>query len=266
MDPIRRSNTVPIRRWRNRPPEGPGAREAKPRVSIQRTILIVDDEPTLRETLAESLEQDGLRVVTAADGPEALERFRAERPDLILLDLMLPGLSGIEVCRIIRQESSVAILMLTARDSELDKVVGLELGADDYVTKPFSLRELQARIRALLRRIESPPGAAATAFQNLELGSVKVDLAGHRLLRDGQPLPVKPKAFELLAFLLRHPGQVFSREQLLDRVWGYEYAGETRTVDVHIHWLRQQVEEDPGQPRYLQTVRGVGYVFRPTDI
>ncbi len=236
-------------------------------MSTERTVLIVDDEPTLRETLAESLEQDGLRVVTAADGREALERFRAERPDLILLDLMLPGLSGIEVCRIIRQESSVAILMLTARDSELDKVVGLELGADDYVTKPFSLRELQARIRALLRRIESTPGAAGTGAtaQAVDLGAVKVDLAGHRLLRDGQPLPVKPKAFELLAFLIRHPGQVFSREQLLDRVWGYEYAGETRTVDVHIHWLRQQVEEDPGQPRYLQTVRGVGYVFRRTD-
>ncbi|MDQ3554804.1 MAG: response regulator transcription factor [Chloroflexota bacterium] len=236
-------------------------------MSTERTVLIVDDEPTLRETLAESLEQDGLRVVTAADGREALERFRAERPDLILLDLMLPGLSGIEVCRIIRQESSVAILMLTARDSELDKVVGLELGADDYVTKPFSLRELQARIRALLRRIESTPGTAGTGAtaQAVDLGAVKVDLAGHRLLRDGQPLPVKPKAFELLAFLIRHPGQVFSREQLLDRVWGYEYAGETRTVDVHIHWLRQQVEEDPAQPRYLQTVRGVGYVFRRTD-
>jgi len=234
-------------------------------VSTERTVLIVDDEPTLRETLAESLEQDGLRVVTAADGREALERFRAERPDLILLDLMLPGLSGIEVCRIIRQESSVAILMLTARDSELDKVVGLELGADDYVTKPFSLRELQARIRALLRRIESAPGAAAATTQTVDLGALRVDLAGHRLLRDGKPLPVKPKAFELLAFLLRHPGQVFSREQLLDRVWGYEYAGETRTVDVHVHWLRQQVEDDPGKPRYLQTVRGVGYVFRRPD-
>ncbi|CAN5570303.1 response regulator transcription factor [soil metagenome] len=232
---------------------------------MERTVLIVDDEPTLRETLAESLEQDGLRVVMAADGREALERFRAERPDLILLDLMLPGLSGIEVCRIIRQESSVPILMLTARDSELDKVVGLELGADDYVTKPFSLRELQARIRALLRRMDSTPATAGSASQTVDLGSVKVDLAGHRLLRDGQPLPVKPKAFELLAFLIRHPGQVFSREQLLDRVWGYEYAGETRTVDVHIHWLRQQVEADPAQPRHLQTVRGVGYVFRRVE-
>ncbi len=229
---------------------------------MARTILVVDDEPTLRETLAEALEQDGLRVVTAADGPEALKRFRAEQPDLVLLDLMLPGVSGIEVCRIIRQESSVPILMLTARDSELDKVVGLELGADDYVTKPFSLRELQARIRAILRRTESAGAVAEPAPLMIELGSVKVDLAGHRILRDGAPLPVKPKAFELLAFLLRHPGQVFSREQLLSRVWGYEYAGETRTVDVHVHWLRQQVEEEPAKPRYLQTVRGVGYVFR----
>jgi DNA-binding response OmpR family regulator len=227
---------------------------------MPRTVLIVDDEPTLRETLAEALEQDGLRVVTAADGREALDRFRAEQPDLILLDLMLPGLSGIEVCRIIRQESSVPILMLTARDSELDKVVGLELGADDYVTKPFSLRELQARIRAVLRRIDA--GAASGPAPPIDLGPVRVDLAGHRLLRDGQPVPLKPKAFELLAFLVQHPGQVFSREQLLDRVWGYAFAGETRTVDVHVHWLRQQIEERPSDPRFLQTVRGVGYVFR----
>ncbi len=161
---------------------------------MPRTVLIVDDEPTLRDTLAEALEQDGLRVVTAADGREALDRFRAEQPDLILLDLMLPGLSGIEVCRIIRQESSVPILMLTARDSELDKVVGLELGADDYVTKPFSLRELQARIRAVLRRIDA--GAPSGPAPPIDLGPVRVDLAGHRLLRDGQPVPVKPKAFE----------------------------------------------------------------------
>jgi DNA-binding response OmpR family regulator len=166
-----------------------------------------------------------------------------------------------EVCRIIRQESGVPILMLTAKDSEIDKVVGLELGADDYVTKPFSLRELQARIRALLRRSEQQVAAEPPA-QVVELGLVQADLAGHRLLRDGQELPVKPKAFELLAFLLRHPGQVFTREQLLERVWGYDYAGETRTVDVHIHGLRKQVEEEPSQPRFIHTVRGVGYVFR----
>jgi DNA-binding response OmpR family regulator len=151
--------------------------------------------------------------------------------------------------------------MLTAKDSELDKVVGLELGADDYVTKPFSLRELSARIRALFRRseqavaLETPPGV-------VDLDRVQVDLAGHRLLRDGETLPIKPKAFELLTFLIRHPGQVFTRDQLLERVWGYDYAGETRTVDVHIHWLRSHVEADPSAPRFIHTVRGVGYVFR----
>ena len=228
---------------------------------MARTILVVDDEPTLRETLVDALESDGFRVVSAADGREALTVFRAERPDLVLLDLMLPELSGVEVCRIIRSESSVPIVMLTAKDSELDKVVGLELGADDYVTKPFSLRELSARIRALFRRseqavaVDAPPAA-------VDLGRVQVDLAGHRLLRDGEPLALKPKAFELLAFLLRHPGQVFTRDQLLERVWGYDYAGETRTVDVHVHWLRSQVEEDPAAPKFIHTVRGVGYLFR----
>jgi DNA-binding response OmpR family regulator len=226
---------------------------------MARTILVVDDEPTLRETLAEALDADGFRVVTAADGGEALLLFREQRPDLVILDLMLPELSGVEVCRIIRRESGVPILMLTAKSSEIDKVLGLELGADDYVTKPFSLRELSARIRALLRRIEQP---AVEGPATLGLGDLTVDLAGHRLLRDGVPVPVKPKVFELLAFLLRHPGQVFSREQLLEQVWGYDYAGETRTVDVHVHWLRSEIEADPATPELLQTVRGVGYVFR----
>ncbi|HSW41815.1 MAG TPA: response regulator transcription factor [Patescibacteria group bacterium] len=226
---------------------------------MARTILIVDDEPTLRETLAEVLDADGFRVVTAADGREALARFREHRPDLVVLDLMLPELSGIEVCRIIRQESGIPILMLTAKSSELDKVLGLELGADDYVTKPFSLRELLARVRALLRRMEQPAveGPASVAF-----GDLTVDLAGHRLLRGGEQVQLKPKVFELLAFLVRHPGQVFSRDQLLERVWGYDYAGETRTVDVHVHWLRTAIEPEPASPAIIQTVRGVGYVFR----
>jgi two-component system response regulator RegX3 len=228
---------------------------------MARTILVVEDEPTLRETLADALEADGFRVVRAADGREALAQFRGERPDLVLLDLMLTELSGIEVTRIIRAESGVPIVMLTAKDAELDKVVGLELGADDYVTKPFSLRELTARIRALFRRSEAA-AVAAGAPTIVDLGRVQADLAGHRLLRDGHTLPVKPKAFELLAFLIRHPGQVFTRDQLLEHVWGYDYAGETRTVDVHVHWLRSQIEEDPGAPAYLHTVRGVGYVFR----
>ncbi len=226
---------------------------------MARTILVVDDEPILRETLAEALDADGFRVLTAADGREALSRFREHQPDLVVLDLMLPELSGIEVCRIIRAESGVPIVMLTAKTSELDKVVGLELGADDYVTKPFSLRELSARIRALLRRTEQLAEAPAPL---VEIGALTVDLAGHRLLRDGERVPVKPKVFELLAHLLRHPGQVLTREQLLEHVWGYDYAGETRTVDVHIHWLRAAIEPDPAEPAYLHTVRGVGYVFR----
>lgn len=238
---------------------GPTAADADASTG-QRTVLLVEDEPTVREAVAEALTADGMRVVTAADGRQALDRFRSEHPDLVLLDLMLPGLSGMEVCRILRRESSVPIIMLTARDSEVDKVVGLEVGADDYVTKPFSLRELQARVRAQLRRQDSvaPPRPSVGA----QLGAVTVDLAGHRLLRAGVTMPVKPQAFELLAFLVRNPGQVFTRDQLLERVWGYDYAGETRTVDVHVHWLRAQIEEDPGDPRYLQTVRGVGYVLR----
>jgi two-component system response regulator RegX3 len=228
---------------------------------MARTILVVEDETTLRETLVEALEVEGFKVISAADGRDALVRFRADRPDLVLLDLMLPELSGIEVCRIIRAESGVPIVMLTAKDSELDKVVGLELGADDYVTKPFSLRELSARIRGLFRRSEQAAAGEATPAI-VELGPVQVDLAGHRLLRDGRPVAIKPKAFELLTFLLRHPGQAFSRDQLLEHVWGYDYAGETRTVDVHVHWLRSTLEDDAAAPRFIHTVRGVGYVFR----
>ena len=223
-------------------------------------ILVVDDERTLRETLAEGLEEEGFAVFQAADGREAVEAFRRHHPDLILLDLMLPELSGTEVCRIIRAESGVPILMLTAKSAEIDKVVGLELGADDYVTKPFSFRELLARVRALLRRAEAQ--AQVTEPETIDLGAVKVDLAGRRLLRDGETLPVKPKAFDLLVFLLRNGGHVFTREQLLEHVWGYDYAGETRTVDVHVHWLRAQIESDPAEPVYLETVRGVGYVLR----
>jgi len=228
---------------------------------MPKTILVVDDEPTLRETVAEAMALEGYAVVTAATGSEALARFRDRRPDLILLDLMLPEVSGVDVCRVIRAESAVPILMLTAKDSEVDKVVGLEVGADDYVTKPFSLRELTARVRALLRRSEQ----AATPEVGdgpVDLGRVQADLAGHRLLRDGRVVPLKPRAFELLAFFLRNPGQVFTRDQLLERVWGYDYGGETRTVDVHVHWLRQRIEVDPAHPELLQTVRGIGYVMR----
>jgi DNA-binding response OmpR family regulator len=229
---------------------------------MPQTILVVEDEDTLRDTLTYELEQDGYRVVGAADGASALTQFRAENPDLVLLDLMLPELSGVEVARILRRESDVPILMLTARGSEIDKVVGLEVGADDYVTKPFSLRELQARIRAHLRRRDAEAQAGTEQGLLARVGLVDVDLAGHRLLRDGQVRPIKPKAFELLAYFMLHPGQVFSREQLLADVWGYDYAGETRTVDVHIHWLRAEVEPDPKRPQVIETVRGAGYVLR----
>ncbi len=227
---------------------------------MPKTILVVDDEPTLRETVAEAMVLDGHRVVTAASGAEALTKFRGGRPDLVLLDLMLPEMSGIDVCRVIRAESSVPILMLTAKDSEVDRVTGLEVGADDYVTKPFSLRELSARVRALLRRAEVT--AAEPSDGTVDLGRVRADLAGHRLLRGNEVVPLKPRAFELLSFFIRNPGQVFTRDQLLEKVWGYDYGGETRTVDVHVHWLRRRIEEDPAHPMLLQTVRGIGYVFR----
>jgi two-component system response regulator RegX3 len=243
-----------------------------------RTVLVVDDEPTIRETVAEALRLDGHRVVIAGDGPAALATFRAERPDLVLLDLMLPGLSGIEVCRILRAESTVPIIMVTARDSELDAVVGLEVGADDYVTKPFSLRELAARVRATFRRLDqasgaegpgSPPTEETPADRGvgalIDLGRTQVDLPGHRVLRDGRPIALKPRAFQLLAFFLGNPGRVFSRDQLLERVWGTDYPGETRTVDVHVHALREAIEVDPATPALVQTVRGVGYVYRGPD-
>lgn len=228
-----------------------------------RRILVVEDEPILRDTLADSLRGEGLAVDTAADGAVALKRFRRRPPDLIVLDLMLPEISGTDLCRIIRRESAVPILMLTARASEADMLLGLELGADDYVTKPFSLRELQARIRALLRRTEGR--TARPAVSRLDLGGVHLDLPGRQVLRGDLPLPVTPRAFDLLAFLAAHPGQVFSRDLLLDEVWGPEYPGGTRTVDVHIHALRRAVERDPAVPRFLQTVRGVGYVLRSDD-
>ena len=227
---------------------------------MARTILVVEDEPTLRETVAEALETEGFEVRAAGDGQSAVAQFREHRPDLILLDLMLPGMSGMDVCRIVRAESSVPIVMLTARDSEVDKVVGLEIGADDYVTKPFSLRELSARIRAIFRRSDQLTAAQLPPL--VDLGTVRIDLAGHRILRDGRDVPVKPKVFELLTFLLRHPGQVMTRDQLLEHVWGYDYPGETRTVDVHVHWLRSAIEVDAANPAIVQTVRGVGYVLR----
>ena len=223
---------------------------------MARTILVVDDEPTLRETLAEALESEGHRVVTAADGREALVQFRAERPDLVLLDLMLPELSGIEVCRIIRAESGVPIIMLTAKDAELDKVVGLELGADDYVTKPFSLRELMARIRAVLRR----PGPRQK-FEEFAFGTVRVHLRARQAFTGGHEVRLTRKEFDLLRYLVEHPGEVITRDRLLDEVWGYERFPTTRTVDTHILRLRQKFEDDPERPAHILTAHGQGYRF-----
>jgi two-component system response regulator RegX3 len=224
-------------------------------------ILVVEDEESFSDALSYMLRKEGFEVSVCANGPDGLEEYDRSGADLLLLDLMLPGLSGLEVCRQLRQKSDVPVIMLTAKDAEVDKVVGLEIGADDYVTKPFSLRELSARIRALFRR--SDQAAAGDAMPAVvDLGRVQVDLAGHRLLRDGTAVRIKPKAFELLTFLLRHPGQAFTRDQLLEHVWGYDYAGETRTVDVHVHWLRSTLEDDAAAPRFIHTVRGVGYVFR----
>lgn len=243
---------------------------------MARKILVVDDEAVLVETIAYNLEQAGYRVVTAADGRSALDAARSEIPDLIILDIMLPGMDGLEVCRQLRRESGTAttpIVMLTAKDDEIDKVVGLEVGADDYVTKPFGRRELLARVRALLRRADYPPGEENRAGQEaaqevrpasreLVAGPLRIDLAGRRVNCRGQDLELQPKQFELLTYLVRNRGTVLTRDQLLHNVWGYDYAGDTRTVDVHVRWLREKLEEDPANPRLIQTVRGVGYVFR----
>ena len=223
-----------------------------------KTILVVDDEPTLVATLKYNLERESFRVLEAADGEAALEAARTGRPDLIVLDLMLPGLSGLEVCRILRKETRVPIIMLTAKDAEVDKIVGLETGADDYVTKPFGMPELMARVRALLRRAE--PGADDVP-DVVESGDLRVDLARREVQRGGSPLRLKPKELDLLGFFMRRRGRAFSREELLQQVWGYEFADDTRTVDVHVRWLRQKIEPDPAQPSRLITVRGVGYRF-----
>jgi two-component system OmpR family response regulator len=198
-------------------------------------------------------------VATAADGAEAVETARRERPDLIVLDIMLPVLSGFEVCRILRNEMVVPILMLTAKVEEMDKIVGLEIGADDYMTKPFSMRELLARVRAMLRRAKMSGPAPVEDLDVIRINQLEIDPARHKALLNGAALTLTPKEFDLLTFLARNKGFVFNREQLLEKVWGYDYAGDTRTVDVHIRWLRQKIETDPQKPAYLVTVRGTGY-------
>lgn len=228
-------------------------------------ILVVEDEPTLQETLSYNLKRQGYTVELAGDGRAAIEAARSEHPDLIVLDIMLPILDGFEVCRVLRQEMTTPILMLTARDDEIDRVIGLEMGADDYLTKPFSMREFLARVKAQLRRVrlirEEMDSQGEMAKEKLQFGNLTLDLTRREILLDEQPLTVKPKEFELLLFLARHRGQVLSRDLILERVWGWEFAGGSRTVDVHVRWLREKIEPDPGQPVRIVTVRGAGYRF-----
>ncbi|HEX3814510.1 MAG TPA: response regulator transcription factor [Mycobacteriales bacterium] len=221
-------------------------------------VLVVEDEESFSEPLSYMLRREGFEVDVAPTGPDALEQFDRRGTDVVLLDLMLPGLSGTEVCRTLRTKSTVPIIMLTARDSEIDKVVGLELGADDYVTKPFSSRELVARIRAVLRRRSEPEDIASTT---IEAGPVRVDVDRHVVTVRGSEVALPLKEFDLLELLVRNSGRVLTRGQLVDRVWGADYVGDTKTLDVHVKRLRAKIEPDPGSPQHLVTVRGLGYKF-----
>jgi DNA-binding response OmpR family regulator len=233
------------------------------------TILVVEDEPSLQETLAYNLEKQGYKVRTTGDGRSALEAARQLKPDLIVLDIMLPELDGFEVCKILRKEMTVPILMLTARDDEIDRVVGLEVGADDYLTKPFSMRELMARVKAQLRRtgmlrdemarLKAPEANAPQEVLNLD--NLKINLTRREVLLDDQVLALKPQEYDLLLFFAQHKGQMLSREFILERVWGWDYIGDSRTVDVHVRWLRQKIEKDAADPARIITVRGGGYRF-----
>lgn len=222
-------------------------------------VLIVEDDANLLDTIKYNLRKEGYDVLSAADGEAALKTARKDKPELLILDIMLPKLNGFEVCRILRKEMTVPILMLTAKADETDKIVGLEIGADDYMTKPFSMRELMARVRAMLRRVKMTEHPAVEGASTIKIGDIEVDIARHKASFAGSILELSPKEFDLLAFLARNTGLVFSREQLLEKVWGYDFAGDTRTVDVHISWLRQKIEADVAHPKYLITVRGTGY-------
>jgi two-component system, OmpR family, response regulator len=225
------------------------------------TILLVDDEESVQRLLAYPLERDGFRVIAAHDGEEALERFAAEPVDLVVLDIMLPKLDGLEVCKRVRAESMVPIIMLTARDDEFDKVLGLELGADDYITKPFSIREFRSRVRALLRRAAAPR-QGSRGDEVIEADGLRIDAAKRSVTVRGKPVQLTYVEFELLRTLASEPGRVFSRQALLEAVWGDSAYREPRTIDVHVRHLREKLEADPRQPEYLFTVRGVGYRFR----
>lgn len=231
-------------------------------------ILVVEDEPALQETLAYNLEKQGYRVETAGDGRVALETARRLKPDIIVLDIMLPAMDGIEVCKTLRRESfSSPILMLTARDDEIDRVVGLEIGADDYLTKPFSMRELLARVKAQLRRTQvvreelDKLKTSAPAQDTLTYGNLTINRMRREVLLDSAVIALKPQEYDLLLFFAEHKGQMLSREFILERVWGWDYIGDSRTVDVHVRWLRQKIEADPATPTRIVTVRGGGYRF-----
>jgi DNA-binding response OmpR family regulator len=228
-------------------------------------ILVVEDEPALRETLAYNLKREGYLVETVADGLGALETARDLKPDLMLLDLMLPGLDGFEITRILRQEMNIPIIMLTARDDEIDRVLGLEIGADDYITKPFSMRELMARVKAHLRRVrlerEQPTQESVQLERKLVFGNLQIDPNRLEVTLGDQTLALKPKEYDLLLYLGQHRGQVVPRERILAQVWGWEFSGGSRTVDVHVRWLREKIEPDPNNPTRIITVRGIGYRF-----
>ncbi len=229
-------------------------------------VLVVEDDTALRETVVYNLSRQEYNVQAVGDGLAALEAARKIHPDLVLLDLMLPGMDGFEVCRILRQEMNIPILILTARDDEIDRVIGLEIGADDYITKPFSMRELMARVKAHLRRdrlIRQEVSASQDVISHeiLTFGNLTIDLSRREVLLDGIPLAVKPKEYDLLLFLAQHHRQALSRQVLLERVWGWEFSGGTRTVDVHVHWLRVKIEIDPSKPKRIVTMHGSGYRF-----
>jgi len=222
------------------------------------TILLVEDDATLAEALKYNLEREGYTVLSAGDGMTALEMARRDAPDILILDVMLPRLDGFSVCRMLRKESTIPILMLTARQDEVDRIAGLELGADDYLTKPFSVGELLARVRAILRRSDRQP---TTERDAVVIGGIKLDTGSRRVWRDADEVQLSQKEFDLLTCLMRNRGLALSRDVLLERVWGGDYVGDGRTVDVHIRWLREKIEADPSTPVYVQTVRGIGYRF-----
>jgi DNA-binding response OmpR family regulator len=224
------------------------------------TVLVVDDEPIVRDVVVRYLERDGYRTLEAATGDEARRVLEREEPSLVVLDVMLPGTDGFQLCRWIRARSDLPIVMLTARGEESDRIVGLELGADDYLTKPFSPRELAVRVRNLLRRTASPPGGEA---KRIEFGDVAIDSTAREVRKGGTPIKLTLKEFDLLVFFASHPRRVFSRDQLMDRVWGYRTALDTGTITVHIRRLRTKIEDDPSRPRHLETVFGAGYRFTP---